>query len=104
MRQNTIDLSQLSVLPLIEHVDADLMASSKMHENEDRLKNHKMSYEVTEAVSTERLVTERTRDKASTERKKNNRDRRNRSHMRGNAKPHHRERTSTHDKRKKRHH
>lgn len=83
MKQNTIDLSQLSVLPAIEHVDAEIIASPKMQTNEDRLKNHRLSYEVTEPDSSEGggydFVSQKESQEQSKEKRHGKRGRRNKS-------------------------
>lgn len=111
MKQNTIDLTHLTVLPVVEHPDAEIIASPKMlQHNEDRLKNHRLSYEVTEHDSNEDggyvMEADETSDEDDSGKKKHRqRERRNRSRVReNNEKVNRQGRSSPHNRGKTRHH
>lgn len=84
IKQNIIDLSQLTVVPAMEHINADIIATSNMRTNEDRLKNHRLSYEVNEPDSNEggedMMVSDQTSNEPVNEKQHNKRERKVKSH------------------------
>lgn len=107
MKQNTIDLTQLAVLPSVQHPDAEIIVKPRSHKNDDRLKNHKLSYEVTEANSFEEadylMMPEKLREE-SEENEFGKRERRNKPHSKEGEKVYRRGRSSSHNRGKIRHH
>lgn len=108
MKQNSIDLTQLSLISAIEpmeQINFDMMEEPKMKNNEDRLKNHRLTdYEVVEGDSSEAasdmMVSENKNVKNPKEKQHSKRERRNRPRggSKENAKVHRHVRSRTHDK------
>lgn len=82
IKQNVIDLSQLTVVPAAQHMTTDIITAENMQNNEDRLKNHRLSYEVNEPSSSEggdMMVSDKTDKEESKERQHKKRERKAKS-------------------------
>lgn len=113
IKQNAIDLTHLSVVPRlepIEQVDVNKMIAPKLKNNDDRLKNHRLTdYEFieddTDEKSKDMMLAENKSVEKSNEKQHSKRERRNRP--RGGSKEsenvHRHGRSRTNDKDRKRH-